>query len=132
MMTFNPFKWQITPYGLLDWYRYLNLGYQVPVVGGSDKMSADALLGGIRTYAHLGARDFSYENWMAAVKTGNTFVTVGPLLELAVEGRPPGQPIEPAGRRRDGQCQLARGLGGAADRQSGSGSSGASPSKNNR
>ena len=83
---------------MLDWYRYLNLGYQVPVVGGSDKMSADALLGGIRTYAHLGGRDFSYENWMAAVKAGNTFVTVGPLMELAVEGRPPGSQLDlPAG-----------------------------------
>ena len=30
MMTFNPFSWQITPYGLLDWYRYLNLGYRYP------------------------------------------------------------------------------------------------------
>ena len=98
MMTFNPFKWQITPYGLLDWYRYLNLGYQMPVVGGSDKMSADSLLGGIRTYAHLGEREFSYENWMEAVKAGNTFVTVGPLLELEVEGLEPGSRLDlPAG-----------------------------------
>ena len=101
MMTFNPFDGQITPYGLLDWYRYLNLGYQVPVVGGSDKMSAASLLGGIRTYAHLGARDFTYENWMDAVKAGNTFVTVGPLLELQVEGRAPGSELElPAGGGR--------------------------------
>ena len=98
MMTFNPFKGQITPYGLLDWYRYLNLGYQLPIVGGSDKMSADSLLGGIRTYAHLGGRDFDYENWIAAVKAGNTFVTVGPLLEMTVEGHAPGQRLNlPAG-----------------------------------
>ena len=98
MMTFNPFDGQITPYGLLDWYRYLNLGYQTPVVGGSDKMNAASLLGGIRTYAHLGARDFTYENWMDAVKAGNTFVTVGPLLELQVEGQAPGSTLElPAG-----------------------------------
>ena len=90
MMSFNPFDAQITPYGLLDWYRYLNLGYQIPIVGGSDKMSAASLLGGIRTYAHLGERAFSYENWMAAVKGGNTFVTVGPLLELEVAGLSPG------------------------------------------
>ena len=98
MMTFNPFNAQITPYGLLDWYRYLNLGYQVPVVGGSDKMSAASLLGGIRTYAQLGEREFSYENWMDAVKAGNTFVTVGPLLELQVEGLAPGSQLDlPAG-----------------------------------
>ena len=101
LMTFNPFDWQITPYGLLDWYRYLNLGYQVPVVGGSDKMSADSLLGGIRTYAQLGEREFSYENWMESVKAGNTFVTVGPLLELQVEGLSPGSQLDlPAGGGR--------------------------------
>ena len=98
MMTFNPINWQITPYGLLDWYRYLNLGYQIPVVGGSDKMNAASLLGGIRTYAHLGEREFTYENWMASVKAGNTFVTVGPLLELEVEDQSPGGRLDlPAG-----------------------------------
>ena len=98
MMTFNPRLWQITPYGLADWYRYLNLGYNVPVVGGSDKMNAASLLGGIRTYAHLGGSEFTYENWMAAVKAGNTFVTVGPLLELHVEGLSPGSQLDlPAG-----------------------------------
>ena len=98
MMTFNPYDWQIQPYGLLDWYRYLNLGYQLPILGGSDKMSAASLLGGIRTYAHLGQREFSYENWMESVKAGNTFVTVGPLLEFTVEGMSPGQQLDlPAG-----------------------------------
>ena len=94
MMTFNPYDWQINSYGLADWYRYLNLGYQVPVVGGSDKMGQAWLLGGVRTYAHLGERAFSYEEWMAAVKAGNTFVTVGPLVALAVEGVAPGGRIE--------------------------------------
>ncbi len=90
LMTFNPHDAQLNPYGIADWYRYLNLGYQVPLVGGSDKMAAAALLGGVRTYAQLGGREFSYENWMAAVKAGNTFVTVGPLAELQVEGVAPG------------------------------------------
>lgn len=94
MMTFNPFNAQISPYGLADWYRYLNLGYHIPVVGGSDKMSAASLLGGVRTYAHLGDQPFSYENWMAAVRAGNTFVTVGPLAEIHVEGIRPGSRLE--------------------------------------
>ena len=32
MMTFNPLRpecGQLSPYGLADWYRYLNLGYQL-------------------------------------------------------------------------------------------------------
>jgi hypothetical protein len=93
MMTFNPLfpdYGQVSAYGLADWYRYLNLGYQIPVVGGSDKMAASSLLGGIRTYAHLGEREFTYENWMQAVRRGNTFVTVGPLAAITVEGVAPG------------------------------------------
>lgn len=91
LMTFTPFEAQLSPYALADWYRYLNLGYHLPVVGGSDKMGANILLGGIRTYTHLGEREFTYANWMAAIKAGNTFVTVGPLVEFAVEGLHPGQ-----------------------------------------
>ena len=68
----------------------LHMVTSMPVVGGSDKMAASSLLGGIRTYAHLGERPFTYEDWMAAVKAGNTFVTVGPLLDLTVDGQVPG------------------------------------------
>lgn len=97
MMTFNPLfpdYGQISAYGLADWYRYLNLGYQIPVVGGSDKMTASSLLGGIRTYAHLGEEEFTYKNWMQAVRRGNTFVTVGPLAAIAVEGVAPGGQVQ--------------------------------------
>jgi hypothetical protein len=98
LMTFNPYDSQLNPYGIADWYRYLNLGYQTPLVGGSDKMAQSSLLGGVRTYAHLGERAFTYENWMQAVKAGNTFVTVGPLAALQVEGVAPGGSVElPAG-----------------------------------
>jgi hypothetical protein len=94
MMTFNPHQNQIGPYGLADWYRFLNIGHQIPICGGSDKMSASSLLGGIRTYAHLGEREFGYGSWMEAVRAGNTFVTVGPLIEFAVNGQPAGRTIE--------------------------------------
>ncbi|MFT4036680.1 MAG: CehA/McbA family metallohydrolase [Thermomicrobiales bacterium] len=98
VMTFNPYDAQVNPYGLADWYRYLNLGLQPPLVAGSDKMTAASLLGGIRTYAHLGERPFTYESWMDAVRNGNTFVTVGPLLEFSVQGQPAGSMVAlPAG-----------------------------------
>jgi hypothetical protein len=80
----------LDPYGIAGWYRYLNLGYQIPLTGGSDKMAASALLGGIRCYAHLGDREFTYDNWLEAIRQGNTFVTVGPLVALTVEGVAPG------------------------------------------
>jgi hypothetical protein len=56
-------------------------------------MSAAFLLGGVRTYAQLGELEFTYENWMAAVRGGNTFVTVGPLIEFLVDGKPAGSRI---------------------------------------
>lgn len=93
MMSFNPRDAQISAFGLADWYHYLNVGYQLPLVAGSDKMDAASLLGGIRTYAHLGARDFTYRNWMDAVRNGDTFVTVGPLVSMTVEGQRPGNKI---------------------------------------
>ena len=94
MMTFNPCDAQLNPYGIADWYRYLNLGYRLPVVGGSDKMAASSQLGGVRTYTQLGEREFTYDNWMAALRAGNTFVTVGPLAGLTAEGRAPGATVE--------------------------------------
>lgn len=94
MMTFNPHDAQISAYGLADWYRYLNIGHRIPLVAGSDKMTAAALLGGIRTYANLRNEPLTYENWMTAVKRGNTFITVGPLIEFTVNGRAPGSVID--------------------------------------
>lgn len=81
----------IDPYSLSDWYRYLNCGYFVAAVGGTDKMSADTPIGAVRTYAQIApGRPFSYETWKEAVRAGHTFVTYGPLLEFSVEGRAPG------------------------------------------
>jgi hypothetical protein len=97
LMTFNPLHptyGQLNAYGIADWYRYLNLGYHVPLVAGSDKMSAGMLLGGIRTYAQLGDHELNYDHWMQAIRAGNTFATVGPLATMRVEG------VEPGGQLR--------------------------------
>ena len=85
----------IDPYSLSDWYRYLNCGYLVAAVGGTDKMSADTAVGTVRTYARIPSdQPFTYENWKEAVRRAETFVTYGPLLEFTVNGRPPGSRIE--------------------------------------
>ena len=102
LMTQNPLAstWHETseafvdPYGIADWYRYLNLGYHLPIVGGSDKMAAAHLLGGIRTYTHLGEKEFTYDNWMSAIRSGNTFATIGPLASIRVAGVAPGSRVE--------------------------------------
>ena len=85
----------IDPYSLSDWYRYLNCGYQVAAVGGTDKMSADTAVGTVRTYARITPDvPFTYDAWMDAVRRAETFVTYGPLLEFAVDGQPMGNRIE--------------------------------------
>jgi hypothetical protein len=85
----------IDPYSLSDWYRYLNCGYLVAAVGGTDKMSANTAIGTVRTYARMAPGNlFSYEAWMEAVRKAETFVTYGPLLEFTVDGHPMGYQIQ--------------------------------------
>ncbi len=84
----------INPYSLSDWYRYLNCGYMVAAVGGTDKMWAGVAVGTVRTYAHIPTdRPFTYDAWMEAVRRAETFVTYGPLLEFSVDGHPMGSRI---------------------------------------
>jgi hypothetical protein len=49
-------------------------------------------LGEVRTYAYTG-RDFSADAWFSAVKQGHTFVTNGPMVQLTVNGRMPGDTV---------------------------------------
>ena len=81
----------IDPYSLSDWYRYLNNGYLVPAVGGTDKMSARWAVGTVRTYAKIAESEaFTLKTWMEALRRAETFVSYGPLLEFEVEGQPMG------------------------------------------
>ena len=75
---------------LLEYYQYLNSGYRLPLVGGTDKMSSDVPVGLYRTYARLD-EEFSYEAWCRAVRSGRTFLSGGPLVTLSVDGREPGR-----------------------------------------
>ena len=76
---------------ILEWYRFLDCGYRLPILGGTDKMTAEVPVGAVRTYARLdpGAPP-TFDAWAAAVRAGRTFVSSGPVIELAVDGREPG------------------------------------------
>jgi hypothetical protein len=91
---------ELYPYGehfntlrFYDWYRYLNCGYRIPCVGGTDKMGAYMPVGANRTYAYLGQQEFNFENWAKSVRGGNTFMTTGPLVFLRADGHVPGEEI---------------------------------------
>ena len=74
---------------MLEYYRYLNSGYRLPLVGGTDKMSSAVPVGLYRTYARLD-EEFSYAAWCRAVRSGRTFLSGGPLVTLSVDGCEPG------------------------------------------
>jgi hypothetical protein len=56
-------------------------------------MGAYMPVGTNRAYAYLGQQEFTFANWAKAVRSGNTFVTSGPLLLLQADGYAPGQEI---------------------------------------
>ncbi len=82
-----------------EYYRYLNAGYRLPLVGGTDKMSSAVAVGQYRTYVRIPAdEEFSYDSWCRNLRLGRTFLSGGPLLELSVDGAAIGDTVSlPAG-----------------------------------
>ena len=82
-----------------EWYRFLNCGYRMPIVGGTDKMSAEIPVGAVRTYARLDRdQPLSFEGWAETVRAGRTFVSAGSFVDLAVDGHEVGDVVR-LGRR---------------------------------
>ena len=78
-----------------DWYTLLSAGLHVPLLGASRKKSNATVLGCVRTYARLNpGEEFTYKNWIEAVRAGRTFVTNGPLLDFTINGQGPGSSLE--------------------------------------
>jgi hypothetical protein len=85
-------------YEHLEYYRYLNGGYRLPLVGGTDKMSSATPVGLYRTYVHIPPDEpFSYENWCKGLREGRTFMSGGALLWFEVEGQPIGSTLQVKG-----------------------------------
>jgi Tol biopolymer transport system component len=77
------------------WHRALNCGFRVTASGGEDSilsLHATPIMGSSRVYAYLGGK-LEWPRWVEAVKNGRTFVTNGPLLNLEVDGKIPGDVI---------------------------------------
>jgi hypothetical protein len=81
-----------------EYYRYLNHGYRLPLVGGTDKMSNQVPVGLYRTYVHIPPDEgFTYESWCRNLRAGRTFHSGGPILDLAVDGHRPGDTLKLSG-----------------------------------
>ena len=80
--------------GIAEWYRFLSAGYRLPIVAGTDKMSAEVPVGAVRTYARLERdRPLGFEAWASAIRAGRTFASSGPVIGLSVEGSEPGEVV---------------------------------------
>ena len=87
-----------TEFNHREYYRYLNCGYRLPLVGGTDKMSSDVPVGLYRTYVHIPEEEgFSYESWCRNVAGGRTFHSGGPIIHLTVDGHQIGDTVSLSG-----------------------------------
>ena len=76
----------------LPWYyRMLNAGLKLPLVGGSAKESNGVPLGAMRTYAKT--TESGHRGWVEGVRVGRTYVTNGPILSLTVNEAGPGETL---------------------------------------
>jgi hypothetical protein len=75
--------------GLRMWYRYLNCGFRLTATAGTDKMTTYVTVGANRVYARIDG-EFTYQNWIDALKQGRTYVSNSPLLRFTVNGREAG------------------------------------------
>jgi hypothetical protein len=76
------------------YYWYLNCGYRLPLVGGTDKMTSEVPVGLYRTYVRIPEdEEFNYDNWCRNVVQGRTFLSGGPILHFSVEGHEIGDTV---------------------------------------
>ena len=78
-----------TEFGFQTYYTLLNCGFRMRVSAGTGAGVHPVALGHGRVYVHCG-EDFSYENWIAGLNAGHSFVTQGPLLDVTFNGELPG------------------------------------------
>ena len=83
--------------GFFPMYAIWNNGLKVTAVGGEDSISSlheSKLVGSSRTYVYTGQRGLEMKAWFDGMKNGHAFVSTGPLVELTVNGRLPGETVE--------------------------------------
>ncbi len=87
---FNLADGQEADYG--RYYRLLNCGFRLPASSGTDWWIYDHN----RVFVQVEG-GFTYDAWIGGLRAGRTFVSNGPLLELAVNGKGPGAILEMSG-----------------------------------
>ena len=89
------------PLHLDHYYHFLDLGFELTALAGSDfpwcgrGPGWNSRIGDARFYTYLGD-DFSFESWRQSLHAGHTFVISGPALEFSVNGKIPGDRLDVA------------------------------------
>jgi hypothetical protein len=82
--------------GFYPVYAVWNNGLRITATGGEDSISnlhRSKLVGSVRTYVHTGSRGLNMDAWFEGLRAGRAFVSSGPLVELTIDGRMPGEAV---------------------------------------
>ena len=90
---FNSPRERKSPWVSSVWFDFLNLGYKLAPMAGTDYMNIGVQPGTVRTYVKL-EEGYSVQSWFDALKAGRSFVTSGPMLEMTVNGKGPGSELK--------------------------------------
>ncbi|MBI3682889.1 MAG: CehA/McbA family metallohydrolase [Acidobacteria bacterium] len=85
--------------GMQLWHRLLNCGFRIAISAGTDSftnVSDHYTPGGGRVYVHLNG-PLRYGDWVDRYRKGYSFASNGPMIELQVDGKEPGDEIRLAG-----------------------------------
>lgn len=84
----NERDWTLYTFGM--YYTLLNAGFRCVPTAGTASGVHPVPAGFGRVYVHL-PQGFSYQNWVAGLRAGRSFVTTGPMLLATVNGRDAGE-----------------------------------------
>jgi hypothetical protein len=96
-------EWGWIDFGFQTYYALLNCGYRLQPTAGTAAGVHPVPLGFGRVYVHQ-PDGFSYEKWLKGLKSGQSFVTTGPMLEVKVNGQLPGYVF--AAARAVNECEV--------------------------
>jgi hypothetical protein len=82
-------EWGWIDFGFQTYYALLNCGFRLRPTAGTASGVHPVPLGFGRVYVQL-PDGFSYQAWMQGLGEGRSFVTTGPMLQVEVNGQPPG------------------------------------------
>jgi TolB protein len=96
--TTDAVEWSTSQTGFAPLYAVWNNGLRPALVGGEDAISdlqTTRLVGSTRTYAKLpDGEPLTMSGWLDALRAGHAFMSTGPLVELEVDGRIPGETLD--------------------------------------